>query len=976
MTRFVKFLRLLIVLAILLLNVNGVLGVGAYPDSQVINQPDGSKLTIQLNGDEWFNWVATTDGYRIVRNQSGVFEYAIVLKSGDIVPSGIKVSDVNTRKPDEREFLRTLTKGPGISSEAIRKLRDERRRGSLKSSTVSTYFPTKGQHKLLVILANFSDTNPLYSRDAFNKYMNETGYNGTGSFKDFYLENSLGQLTINSVVTEWVTLPKPHDYYGPRASWGEFAYTAIKTASEQGVDLSQFDNDGDGIVEGIAIIHQGPGQEVTGNEKDIWSHSWSLASAGYGQTARTFNGVVVNQYTTQPETRNSVGAINTIGVICHEFGHNLGAPDFYDTNGDVDGQYYGTGRWDLMASGTYNGSPSGSSPAHHNPHTKIFYNWINPIPINQPASLTLDPVLTTGKVYRINSPVANEYLLLENRQRTGFDIGLPGKGLLVYHVDGTWINTYRNSNTINIGAHQGLYPIAAGGVVNSSSCPFPGTSGNIQLTDLSNPSMKTWSGEGFNRSLTGIVEVGNVVYFDFMAFQNGSPLSLDVDEVSHSSLLIRWISANQDYPVLLAWSETGVFGTPVNGTPYSPGANITGGGEVLYFGTGLTQYLHNNLQSATKYYYSIWSEKDGAWTSPLKASGITSATPVSSFPWVDGFENGLVQWRQEYVSGQYQWSIRTAGISNKPKSAYEGSNFASFYTSTTSNPVTRLTSPLLNLQAASDYVLEFRHFQASWETDQDQLRVLIKKESGGNWEELAFYNEDESEWIHRRIQIPYHEPVKIAFEGIGKWGYGIGIDQVVIKEANGCTIANPSVSSIISTNVSLSGMTLEWTRGSNDGVLVIARKGNKVLQLPENGVSYTAGSVFGEGDLFDAEAYVVYSGSGSSVVLTGMDHSSYYYYSIFGYNSDGFCYQMEPDRFVFATEMKLHTIKVRVTNGNDYLMDAQVILDGELRQTDENGMAEWQILHRDAYVSLVTSYIGMETKWRKLMINEIGRAHV
>lgn len=111
-------------------------------------------------------------------------------------------------------------------------------------------------------------------------------------------------------------------------------YDALKLVTDT-LDLRDFDNDGDGILDGLAVIHQGTGQEASANANDIWSHSAII----YGQT---FNGVSVRRYTIEPEclAKN----ISTIGVICHEFGHALGAPDFYDTDyASSGGEFCGTG---------------------------------------------------------------------------------------------------------------------------------------------------------------------------------------------------------------------------------------------------------------------------------------------------------------------------------------------------------------------------------------------------------------------------------------------------------------------------------------------------------------------------------------------------------------------------------------------------------------------------------------------------------
>ena len=60
-------------------------------------------------------------------------------------------------------------------------------------------------------------------------------------------------------------------------------------------------------------------------------------------------------YSCAPELRGNRGSgLSRIGVHCHEIGHSFGAMDFYDTDYEVNGEYAGTGQWDLMASGNWN----------------------------------------------------------------------------------------------------------------------------------------------------------------------------------------------------------------------------------------------------------------------------------------------------------------------------------------------------------------------------------------------------------------------------------------------------------------------------------------------------------------------------------------------------------------------------------------------------------------------------------------------
>ncbi|HML86683.1 MAG TPA: M6 family metalloprotease domain-containing protein, partial [Bacteroidales bacterium] len=346
-------------------------------------------------------------------------------------------------------FLQNISKNFRFSDEQIKEMRQSVLPVNInRKGTTMGGFPTTGTRKMLMILANFSNTTTTIPQSSFNNYMNQANYNGTGSFKDYYLEVSYGQLTVNSTVTIWVTLPNTHNYYGPDSKWGEFAYDAVVAANNQAnVNYAEYDNDGDGYVDGIAIIHQGPGQESTANTNDIWSHSWDLISAGYNTSQLTFDGVIVNSYTTQPELMGTSSSISTIGVMCHEFGHNLGAPDFYDTDYSTSGQYTGTGEWDIMAEGSWNGN-SGDKPAHHNPWTKIYFQWSTPTLLTTAQNVTALNNQTNNQIFKYNTTTSNEYFLAVNQQKTGFNSGIPGHGLIIYHVDGNYITNHMDANDI------------------------------------------------------------------------------------------------------------------------------------------------------------------------------------------------------------------------------------------------------------------------------------------------------------------------------------------------------------------------------------------------------------------------------------------------------------------------------------------------------------------------------------------------
>ena len=166
------------------------------------------------------------------------------------------------------------------------------RQNSRSEMLVDGTFPATGKHKLLLLLVNYNDTKPTFSREDFDKMMNQNGYKGIGSFRDYYLQQSYGKLDIDVTVTDWINLPKPKGTYGPDGA-PYMIYDALKLVTDT-LDLRDFDNDGDGILDGLAVIHQGTGQEASADANDIWSHSAII----YGQT---FNGVSVRRYTIEPE---------------------------------------------------------------------------------------------------------------------------------------------------------------------------------------------------------------------------------------------------------------------------------------------------------------------------------------------------------------------------------------------------------------------------------------------------------------------------------------------------------------------------------------------------------------------------------------------------------------------------------------------------------------------------------------------------
>ena len=404
---------------------------------------------------------------------------------------------------------------------AIRKAEEEK---------LSRAFPTTGDRKLICILIGFTDKAFTKTQADFNSLFN----GATGSVKDYYLENSYNQFNLTVDVAGPYTASQNMAYYGANDASGydirpgELVLEAINLADPD-VNYAEYDNDNDGWVDGVYIIYAGYGEEAGGGANAIWAHAWSLASAV------TKDGVKLQKYSCSAELRGNSGTnITNIGVICHEFGHVLGAPDYYDTNYSTGGQYEGTGNWDMMAGGSWNND--GATPAHHNGFTKTkVYNWAPVVTLNQPVTVTLQQATyNSNSFYQINTTTANEYFFIENRQQQGFDAYIPGHGMIIYHVHAT-VNQNFSSNDINATHPQKMYPVCASatmdptstpssyGSINSSGCAWPYGTTKTSFTDNTLPSSKSWAGSNTNKPITNIVRntADKTVTFNFMGGGGG-----------------------------------------------------------------------------------------------------------------------------------------------------------------------------------------------------------------------------------------------------------------------------------------------------------------------------------------------------------------------------------------------------------------------------------------------------------------------
>ncbi len=514
--------------------------IPAYPHLIEYTQPDGSIITIRLKGDEKINWAETTDSYTILITKEGEYQYATLDSNGDLDFSGIPVSNIEKRSNEEKLFLKNTPKELSYSKaqkDVLKSIWDIKEQRSQKS------FPTTGDQNLLCLLMETPDIPFTKTQSDFNALFNQLNYTldgATGSLKEYYLENSYNQLNLTVDVYGPYTADNNMSYYADDAR--PLVTEGVYLANDD-VNYSNYDSDNDGYVDALYMIFAGYGEEAGGGPNTIWSHAWSISPV-------YLDGKYISRYACSPELRgNSETNLTRIGVVGHEFGHALGAPDYYDTDYDTGGQFQGTGQWDMMAGGSWNNG--GATPAHHNGFTKVIvYNWANATVLSSPASITLNNAAENDdSFYRYNTTTTNEYFLIENREKHLFDSGIPGSGMMIYHVHS---GVFDVGNLINATHPQRMYPVAQNatmdptstpssyGNINAASCAWTGTSGKDAFTDESLPSSKSWAGANTSKPITNIYRNGSdkTVYFDFM---NG-----DVD------------------PIIISFNVTNQYDSPVS----------------------------------------------------------------------------------------------------------------------------------------------------------------------------------------------------------------------------------------------------------------------------------------------------------------------------------------------------------------------------------------------------------------------------
>jgi M6 family metalloprotease-like protein len=321
--------------------------------------------------------------------------------------------------------------------------------------------PAAGNLRMLVVMTLFSDSpDPPFATSVIENQL--FGPNPLGNLTQFYREISGGRVNLTGTVLPWVRTGVTRgatvgaEYgLGTDSGMGPYLRDAVARLDPT-LNFAQYDNDGadgvpnsgddDGYVDVTVFQFSEIAASCGGN--GVWPHRGTIR--GWGGNAFATNDVrpngqpvLVDDYIIQSVV-DCDGQPQNISTIAHETGHAFGLPDFYDANGGLLPQQrrWVLGCWTLMAAGSWgcgDGSTFGKAetPSHMGAYEKLILGWVEQTMTTTGwrTEYVLNPVQAGNRVLMVPLRSVEEYLLLEYRQRTGFDAALPAEGVVVYHIE-------------------------------------------------------------------------------------------------------------------------------------------------------------------------------------------------------------------------------------------------------------------------------------------------------------------------------------------------------------------------------------------------------------------------------------------------------------------------------------------------------------------------------------------------------------
>jgi len=480
--------------------------------------------------------------------------------------------------------------------------------------------PTTGTNDMLVFLVEFPDyphTNSVASMvdKIFGDGPNEDyPYE---SMRDYYLRSSYGQLTLQGTVVGWHMMQHERSWYTTTYTNKNRAHCEIVKEVvdhyDASHDYSRYDNDGDGLLDYVAIIWAGPD---TGPGSFWWGWQWAMYEVDLTRDGVRFFKFSW-QWESSPTQDHRPDRSFSPKVLIHETGHILGLPDYYDYDKDINPTVGGIGGMDMMA----------GNWGDHNAFSKFVLDWITPQVVSSGSrEITLrakgqfpDAAIVMPGYDAADGP-NHEYFMVENRTRLNNDIGLPGDGLLIWHVDATPDGKgrdflYNNATTphklLRLMEADGLEEIDQLGRADAGDFYNQGDA----LTPTSSPNSRNYAGENTYVHVTNISPDGITMTARFTVDAPGGGLKY----IRRSATsLSQTIPEGQDgtNQTIEIWIEGGTLSYTIReregDIPVTPGAGTSSGNRISHSVSFPTATLPPGSHSTT-----LVVTADGAENSPL-----------------------------------------------------------------------------------------------------------------------------------------------------------------------------------------------------------------------------------------------------------------------------------------------------------------------------------------------------------------------
>ncbi len=531
-----------------------------------LKQPDGTRVDVRIWGDEFFQHVESLDGYTLIRDpRTQEICYArLSLDERRLVSTGVRVY---SRSPEELRLKKHLRVREDVRHAFIRSARERfAREGATHTHALLTSSnpPATGNVQTLCLIIDFADEPGIIAPSEVDDYCNQVGYSGfgnNGSVRDYYYDISNGQLTYTNFVPDaYYRAAQPKSYYtNPSITFGfrarDLIIEALEDLEASGFDFSQYDSNGDGKIDGVNAFYAG--DIDNGWSEGLWPHSWTVSYSADGVSTLKYQ--ITN-----------MGSALKLGTFCHETGHMLCFwPDLYDYGFDSEG----VGKFCLMSHGG-----SGTNPTQPSAPLKHAVGWTTPTLLITPADGLLLPSVG-NVVYKFDHPFNPfEYFMIENRQKTGRDSGLPDHGVAIWHVDENGNNDFQQMTPFN---HYQVSLLQADG---ENDLEYNQNTGDatdlfaapdfVECTPVTNPDTHWWSGDASELGIRNISTSAATMTFDFgLSNIELNPAAIENATYLGGTIGDETFTVSNSYPTELEYSisEDGSFFS------VSPTAGVTTG---------------------------------------------------------------------------------------------------------------------------------------------------------------------------------------------------------------------------------------------------------------------------------------------------------------------------------------------------------------------------------------------------------------